>query len=134
VQLADFLIGKHPNMKLAAISSAHDEIMRLFFSMGLGDCATIETADPVAITVAQGSPGVYYPAEDYAAGVKSMLALYGDTNRLAAYGYGGFNLTLHQHTFRNRFYEPLTNGMSAAQFVTQFLAGTVQEVLPTELQ
>jgi hypothetical protein len=30
--------------------------------------------------------------------------------------------------------EPLTNGMSAAQFVTQFLAGTVQEVLPTELQ
>jgi hypothetical protein len=59
-----------------------------------------------------------------------MLDIYGPTNRLAAFGLAGTNVTLHQHTFRARFYEPVTGGRTIAQFVSEFLDGNVQQVLP----
>jgi hypothetical protein len=131
VHLADFLMKKHPNALLAAVSSTQDEVMRLFFSMGLKDCAGIDQADPVGITIGQLDPTVYYPAADYTAGIQDMLTTYGPSGRLASYQIGGADITLHQHTFRSRFYDPLSGGKSIAQFVSDFLDGKVEQISPT---
>ncbi|HVU02355.1 MAG TPA: pectin acetylesterase-family hydrolase [Polyangiaceae bacterium] len=130
VHLADFEMKKHPNVKLAAVSSSQDEVIRLFFSMGLKSCATIGTSDPVAITIGQLDPTVYYPAADYTAALTEMKSLYGPTHRLATYLVGGPNITFHEHTFRSRFYDPLSGGKSIADFVSGFLSGTVEDVTP----
>jgi hypothetical protein len=130
LNLADFLIQKHPNAMLAAVSSVHDEVMRLFFSMGLQDCANIDTADPVAITLGQIFPDVYYPAAAYEAGLLEVKARYLSTGRLGTYVLGGFNAALHQHTFRARFYDPFAGTMTIAQFVQDFLGGTMQHIGP----
>jgi hypothetical protein len=47
IRMADFLIKKHPNSTLAAVTSIHDEVIRLFFSVGVKNCANFDTVDPV---------------------------------------------------------------------------------------
>ena len=64
IKMADFLIKKHPNATLAVVTSIQDEVIRLFFSVGLQNCANYDTADPVAITLGQLDPNVYYPAAE----------------------------------------------------------------------
>jgi hypothetical protein len=128
--LADFLIRKHPKGNLAAISSVHDEVIRLFFAPGQDNCATITTADPLEITLGQVAGGTIFPEADYQAGLMGVRDKYKPTGRLASYMFAGDIATLHQHTFRDRFYEPVVGGKTMAAFVTEFLTGSMQQVGP----
>lgn len=128
IHLADFLLDKHPNARLAVISGLHDEVIRLFFSPGLNNCATIETASPVAITLLQFDPATYIVPAEYEASLRGMEAAYQSTGRLATYYIGGPIANLHQHTFRNRFYEAAAGGVTIASFVTGFLNDEMQHV------
>jgi hypothetical protein len=130
IGLADFLIGKHPQGNLAAISSTQDEVIRLFFTPGEDNCALVTTADPFEITTSQILGGQLYGADKYQMALLGVRTKYESTGRLASYMFGGDIATMHQHTFRSRFYEPVVGGKSMAQFVTDFLAGTMSQVGP----
>jgi len=130
LHLADFEMKKHPSVRLAAVSSSQDEVIRLFFSMGLKDCASIAAADPIGIFVGQADPTVFYPAADYTAALEEVKGMYASTNRLATYLIAGPNITFHEHTFRSRFYDSLSGGKTIASFVSEFLGGTIQQVVP----
>jgi len=128
--LADFLIGKHPKGNIAAISAVHDEVIRLFFTPGEDSCALITTADPFEITTSQILGGQLYPADKYQMALMGLRTKYESTGRLASYFFGGELDVMHQHTFRSRFYEPVVGGKSMAQFITDFLAGSMAQVGP----
>jgi hypothetical protein len=129
--LADFLIAKHPNATIALVSSMQDEVIRLFFSMGLNNCAGYDTADPVAITTGQIlDPAIYYSAADYTAGLNDLRTRFVATGRFATYFLGGFNATFHQHIWRARFTDPLAGSVPISQFVTNFLNGQLTQVGP----
>jgi len=131
IHLADFLMKKHPNGTIAAVSSTQDEVIRLFFSSGQKDCATFETADPVLITTGQVmDPTVYFSAADYTAGLNDLRAQYVSSGRLASYMLGGANSTLHQHVWRARFVDSTAGSITIAQFVSDFLNGTMQQIGP----
>lgn len=130
LNLADFLLEKHPNATIAMISSMNDEVIRLFFSSGLKDCASFETADPVAITLGQFDPAVYMVGTDYAAGLEQLRADYVSTGRLATYFIGGANIAFHQHIWRPRFYEMPSGDLTIAQFVTKFLNDEIVQIGP----
>jgi hypothetical protein len=128
--LADFVMQKHPRTRLAAVSSQQDEIIRLFFSPGLNDCATMSTADPVAITIGQIDPNVYMTGASYQAALEEVRSLYQHTGRLSTYMIGGLNVSYHQHIWRARFYEAAAGGQTIAQFIGDFLGGQVAQVGP----
>jgi len=128
MKLADFLLDKHPNARLAVISGLNDEVIRLFFSPGLQNCATITSASPIAITLGQFDPNVYIPAAEYEASLRGVKAAYMSTNRMSTYFIGGFTANLHQHTFRNRFYEAAAGGKTIAAFVTGYLNDEMQHI------
>lgn len=130
MHLADFLMRKHPKAKLALISSTQDEVIRLFYSMGLKDCATITTADPVAIVLGQVDPTVYYAGQQYSDALDALKAAFIPTGRFATYFMAGANIQNHQHIFRPRFYEAPAGNETIAQFVTNFLNGQVEQVGP----
>jgi hypothetical protein len=130
LELADFLIEKHPLAKIALISSVQDEVIRLFYSVGLVDCANYETADPVAVVLLQFDPTVFFPGDQYQSGLTDLRARYRETGRFATYFMGGGNLVFHQHLFRPRFYDPTAGTQSIAQFVSEFLDGTVAHIGP----
>jgi hypothetical protein len=125
--LADFMMRKHPNTRLAAISSIEDEIMRLFFSVSNNNCATYETADPVGNFIF----GIF-PGPQYTAGLNDLRSRYASTGRFASYYLGGGNWLFHQHIFRPRFYDPFVSatGETIAQWVEGFVGGTVKQVGP----
>lgn len=128
--LADYLVDKHPQSDLAIISSLHDEVIRLFFSPAMDNCATIETADPVGVTLGQAIGAPIFPAADYQAGLEEVRETYEDTGRLATYYIGDPSITLHQHTFRARFYEAAAGGVKMSDFARAFVAGEMQQVAP----
>jgi hypothetical protein len=130
LKLADFLLRKHPTARIAMVSSMEDEVIRLFFSVGLNDCADYDTADPVAVVLLQGDPAVYFPAEQYKGGLNSLRATYMSSGRYATYFFAGDNVSFHQHLFRPRFYEAPAGGKSIAQFTSEFIAGTVEAIGP----
>jgi hypothetical protein len=131
VKLADFLIKKHPNSTIAAVSSMQDEVIRLFFSVGLKNCSVFDTADPVAITTGQiFDPTVLYPAADYSAALNELRSNYASSGRLASYYLGGLNIALHQHVWRARFTDPAAGSQTIAQFVTRFLDGQMDQIGP----
>jgi len=70
--MADFLMRKHPKANVALISTMEDEVIRLFFSVGLQNCTNYATADPVAITLAQADPTQYMPAAQYTGGLNGV--------------------------------------------------------------
>lgn len=129
-KLADFMLRKHPHGRVAMISSMEDEIIRLFYSVGLVDCANYDTADPVSITLLQLDPMVFFPPERYSGGLNKLRADYRESGRLATYYMAGLTLALHQHTFRQRFFEAPAGGVSIASFVEDFLAGQAPHVGP----
>jgi Pectinacetylesterase len=130
LKLADYLLEKHPDARIGFISTMQDEVIRLFFSVGLNDCAMYDTADPVAITVGQlVDPALLTPAEVYTAGLNDLRTRYGDTKRLATFYMLGDTPNFHQHLFRPSFYDP-TNGSSIAAFVAGFIEGKVETVGP----
>ena len=131
LKLADFLIAKHPRSAIAVVSSLNDEVMRLFFSMGLNDCAGYDTADPVGITLGQiVNPAIFYSASQYAAGITEIRTRYVGTGRLATYFLGGANINLHQHVWRARFTDPTTGSATIALFTTRFVNGTYDQIGP----
>jgi hypothetical protein len=130
LHLADFLMRKHPKAKIAMISSTQDEVIRLFYSMGLKDCSTITTADPVAIVLGQADPTVYFAPQQYTDGLNDLRTRYVQTGRFASYYMAGANVTFHQHIFRARFYDASVGSETIAQFVTNFLNGTVEQIGP----
>ena len=130
IGLADFLMRKHAVGNVAAISGVHDEVIRLFFTPGENNCEIIATADPFEITAGQILGVELYPADKYQTALINLREKYVSTGRLASYLFGGEISSLHQHTFRARFYEPVTGGKTIAQFVTEFLDGTMTQVGP----
>lgn len=127
VRLADFLLEKHPTARIAMISSMQDEVIRLFFSVGLVNCQNYDTADPVAVVLLQGDPTVYFPAEQYEAGLNGLRSKYNSTGRFATYFMSG---QFHQHLFRPSFYEATAGGKTLAQFTADFIGGAVETLGP----
>lgn len=127
---ADFLLAKHPTSRMALISSMQDEVIRLFFTPGQNDCATIETADPVGITIGQLAGAGLFPAETYEAGLLGVRARFLKSGRLATYYLSGPSITLHQHSWRPRFFEGAVGTPTLAQFVSDFLDSRSAQVGP----
>jgi hypothetical protein len=125
--MADFLMRKHPKAKVGLISTMEDEVIRLFFSVGLQNCANFQTADPVAITLAQIDPNQYMPAAQYSGGLTGVRTKYTSTQRLATFYMPG---QVHQHIFRPSFYTTQAGGTTMAAFVKNFLDGTVVQAGP----
>jgi hypothetical protein len=130
IGLSDFLLAKHPSSHIALVSSLHDEVIRLFFTPGLDDCATINTADPIGITLGQVAGGQLFPEATYESGLLGVRAKYENSGRLATYLLAGANQTLHQHTWRPRFFEVTAGSQSLASFVAGFLEGRMEQVGP----
>jgi hypothetical protein len=129
--MADFLIKKHPNSTLAAVTAIHDEVIRLFFSVGVKNCGSFDTADPVAITMGQLlDPSVLYAAPDYEAGMLELREKYEGTGRFATYFMSGFNGTVHQHIFRARFTDPAAGTETIASFTKHWLDGKFDQIGP----
>src|SRR5262249_52194013 len=89
VHLADFLMKKHPNGTIAMISSMQDEVIRLFYSVGLVDCMNYETANPVAIVLAQTDANTYFQGQPYSDGLTDLRTKYVGTKRFASYYFAG---------------------------------------------
>jgi hypothetical protein len=128
--LTDFLMAKHPTSRIATVSSVHDEVIRLFFTPGLDDCATVTTADPIGITLGQVAGGQLFPEATYESGLLGVRAKYESSGRMASFLLAGVNQTLHQHTWRPRFFEVTAGSQSLASFVAGFLEGRVEQVGP----
>lgn len=128
INISDFLLKKHPDAHIGIVSSMEDDVIRLFFSPGQNDCATVETADPVAIALGLA----HLPAATYTAALNDFRMQYGSTGQLATYFIGGANIINHQHMWRNRFYDTTitAGGKSIADWTTGFLAGEVEQVGP----
>jgi hypothetical protein len=130
IHLSDFLLKKHPNATIGIISSTQDEVIRLFYSVGLQNCMTYDTADPVGIVLLQADPNSYFPAQQYTDGLNDVRMKYSATGKLSTYYMAGTNITFHQHLFRNRFYETAAGSKTIAAWVTDFLNGTMSQVGP----
>jgi hypothetical protein len=129
VNLATYVLRKHPRTHVAVISGMQDEVIRLFYSVGLSDCANYDAADPVKITVQQLlDPARFMAGETYSAGLSDLRARYQGTKRLATFYIGGDNQNLHQHLFRPELYTDDFGDL--AHFVRNFLDGKVEQVGP----
>jgi hypothetical protein len=128
--LSDFLIDKHPTARIAVISSLQDEVIRLFFTPGQDQCATLTNADPIGLTLGQLTGSAIFPPDTYQAGLLALRAHYEGSGRLATYFLADLNVTLHQHTWRPRYFEAPPAKVSIAQFVSDFLDGRVDQVGP----
>lgn len=130
VRLSDFLLRKHPKAAIAIISSVQDEVIRLFYSSGLKDCASYDTADPVGITVGQFDTSVYFQPQPYTDGLNDLRTRYKASGQLATYYIAGSNITLHQHIFRTRFFDTVAGDQPMSQFVTSFLGRSMTQIGP----
>ena len=75
-----------------------DEVIRLFFSVGVKNCAGYDTADPVVITLGQIlDPTIFYSAGQYSAGFNEIARATRARGRFATYSLGGPNILFHQH-------------------------------------
>ena len=130
LHFADFLMKKHPNGTIGVISSVQDEVIRLFYSVGLQDCASYDTANPIGIVVFQTDPTIYFSAQQYTDGLTDLRTRYMATSRFATYYMGGANISYHQHLFRSRFYDAAAGNQTIAAWVTDFLGGKITQVGP----
>jgi hypothetical protein len=140
VKLADFLLRKHPAARIAIISSMYDEVIRLFYTVGVNNCASYDTADPVSIVLLATPP--LFSSTTYHDGLLALRSTYTSTGRFATYfmgsdaagitSYGAY----HQHVFRPEFYKAggsdtrATDLETPAQFVANFINGTTEQVGP----
>jgi hypothetical protein len=125
-----YLLRKHPNTIIGVVSSMQDEVIRLFYSSGLQNCATFTTADPTTITLGQVDETVYMPGADYTAGLTEIRTKYAASGKFATYYLGGANQTFHQHIWRGRFYAKSAGDQSIAQWVSNLLEGKLEQVGP----
>jgi hypothetical protein len=127
---AKYLFRKHPNATIGLVSSMQDEVIRLFYSSGLQNCASFTTADPTTITLGQVDDTVYMPGADYTAGLTAIRTTYADSGKFATYYLGGANETFHQHIWRGRFYDASAGSESIAQWASKLVDGTLEQVGP----
>ncbi len=107
---------KYPNRMVGGgISSAQDDIMKLFLSTGLNDCTTGSLVASVGGFL-QMSP---YPPERYPAGMTDAMEFLG-VDRFGTYFMTG---NKHQYLFRARYYEENDTGMTIAEWIGEFLNG-----------
>jgi hypothetical protein len=128
MNIIDYWRRKYPSARVGLISSVHDEIIRLFYSAGNNDCAN---ADPVALFISTFTL-TYDPAR-YQEALLDLRTRYQDTGQFATYYVSAFGKdTLHQHIFRDRFYEATagTSMVTMAQWTSDFLAGNMTHVGP----
>lgn len=131
LKVADFLMKKHPRAHIGMISTMQDEVIRLFFSVGLQNCATYDTADPVAITVGQlADPSVLMAAEQYTGGLNDLRTKYESTGQYSSFYVLGPAPNFHQHIFRPSFYDPMNGAISQASYVAEFLTGKIEQLGP----
>ncbi|HVU04004.1 MAG TPA: pectin acetylesterase-family hydrolase [Polyangiaceae bacterium] len=127
LHLADFLMKKHPKANIAIISTLQDEVIRLFYSVGVKNCTSYDTADPVGLTIGQvADPTVMFAAQTYQDGLMDLRTKYQATGRFATYYIPG--PTPHQHVFRPEFYTATAGGETEAAWFGKFINGTVETV------
>jgi hypothetical protein len=128
MDIVDYWRRKYPLGRVALVESAHDEVIRLFFSAGNDNCAN---NDPILLFL--GTLTLTYDANKFQEGLLDLRSRYACTNQLATYYVSTlFNDTPHQQIFRDRFYQPLANGstVTVAQWVSDFLADRMTQVGP----
>jgi Pectinacetylesterase len=131
LEYANFLWRKHPKLRIAALSRTEDEIIRLFYSVGLNNCQNYDTLDPVGATIGGIlDPNTLYAGPMFTAALRDVRDyLVGKGHALSSFLIGPPNETnLHQIIFRPEFYTLQVNGKTPAQFVTEFLDGKDQQV------
>jgi Pectinacetylesterase len=129
-QIVDYWRTKYPSAKVALISGIHDEIIRLFFSLGNDDCSNYQ-ADPPSLFI--GTLGLTYSPDKFAMGLEQLRTKYKDTNQLGTYYMDGLpNGTAHQCLFRNRLYEKAAGEgkPTIAEFLKTWIGGEMQQVGP----
>lgn len=129
-QIVDYWRRKYPKTSVALISGIHDEIIRLFYSLGNNDCKDYG-ADPPSLFI--GTLGDTYPPAKFKMGLDELRERYADTGQYASYYMDGFpNATAHQTLFRPRFYENAAglDKPTIAEFVKQWLDGERPHVGP----
>ena len=129
--IVDYWRAKYPETHVALISGIHDEIIRLFFSLGNNDCKDYQTLDPVFGFI--GSIGQTYDPTKFAAGLTDLRTRYASTGQLATYYQDGLpNSTVHQCLFDSRlFTEAAGAGKGTiASFLTDFANNKMTQVGP----
>jgi hypothetical protein len=132
---------KYPALRAGLVSSVHDQIIRLFLAAGQNNCS--DTDPNLLSTLAlQGSDVPSFDAGMYENGLDALRTLYGCTNALSTYYIGdgdpdasdmnGTIDTLHEHIFRDRFYEPLAgpDQPTLAEWAGNFVEGHYSQTGP----
>lgn len=121
--LGNYLFKEKYRGKLlgGAVSSTQDQIMKLFLSSGLNDCRSFSGAEAAATFLGASS----YPAERYPQGLHDFLEAIPGTGQMASYLIAG---DLHQHVFRERFFEDNGLGMSIAEWLGLLLQGDPRQL------
>jgi hypothetical protein len=129
-QIVDYWREKYPKCNVALISGIHDEIIRLFYSLGNDDCGAYG-GDPTGLFI--GTLGDTYPPDKFKMGLEQLRSKYVDSKQLSTYYMDGFpNSTAHQTLFRPRFYENAAGGdkPTIAEFIKQWVDGEMTQVGP----
>lgn len=127
VHLADFLLRKHPNARIGILSSVQDEVIRLFYSMGLDNCMNYAEADPVPLFLAESDPTMFFSADNYTAGLNALRTAYVSTGKLSTYYMSG---QIHQHIFRPEFFTSTAGSITEAQWAQDFIDGKIEQIGP----
>jgi hypothetical protein len=132
---------KYSHAKVGLVSTVHDQVIRLFLAAGQNNCMD---TDPNLLSTL-GLQGGDIPSFDggmYANGLTDLRTTYECTGALSSYYIGaadpdasdmnGSIDTLHEHIFRDRFYDPLAGPgqPTLAAWVGDFVTGKLSQVGP----
>jgi hypothetical protein len=129
-QILDYWREKYPKTNVALISGIHDEIIRLFYSLGNDDCKNY-AMDPPSLFI--GTIGQTYDPDKFNMGLTQLRTKYVDSKQLATFFMDGLpNGTAHQCLFRDRFYSKAAGDdkPTIAAFIKSWIAGELTQVGP----
>lgn len=147
VNIVPYWHHKYPNAKFGMVSSIHDQIIRLFLAAGQpqpGGGAACSQLDPNILSglAFQGSDPPAFDGGMYANGLTALRDTYTCTKALSSYLIGtgdpdasdmnGTIDTLHEHIFRDRFYDLLAGPgqPTLAAWTADFINGKLTQVGP----
>ncbi|MET0341156.1 MAG: pectin acetylesterase-family hydrolase [Polyangiales bacterium] len=96
------------------ISAKQDEIIKLFFSLGLANCTKEGGSEAISAFLGASE----FPADRYPTGLKDFIENVGGKDQLGSYMVEG---NQHQHIFRDRYFDENGVGMTMADFVGKVL-------------